>query len=107
MVEDLTISISWLYVFAEGWSIAWFDQSALFFTSEENVSGVISLNHKSPGDYADGETPDPIPNSEVKPCSVSSCSVVLGHVNLGKLATTYFITLLIFSVSWHSFITYF
>ena len=31
--------------------------------------------------------PDPIPNSEVKPCSVSSCSVVLGHVNLGKLAT--------------------
>jgi hypothetical protein len=30
--------------------------------------------------------PDPIPNSEVKPCSVSSCSVVLGHVNLGKLA---------------------
>ena len=34
--------------------------------------------------------PDPIPNSEVKPCSVSSCSVVLGHVNLGKLAA-YFI----------------
>ena len=31
--------------------------------------------------------PDPIPNSEVKPCSVPSCSVVLGHVNLGKLAT--------------------
>jgi hypothetical protein len=31
--------------------------------------------------------PDPVPNSEVKPCSVSSCSVVLGHVNLGKLAT--------------------
>ena len=30
--------------------------------------------------------PDPIPNSEVKPCSVSSCSVVLGHANLGKLA---------------------
>jgi hypothetical protein len=30
--------------------------------------------------------PDPIPNSEVKPCSVPSCSVVLGHVNLGKLA---------------------
>ena len=48
-------------------SIAWFDQSALFFTSEENVSGIISLNHKSPGDYADGETPDPIPNSEAKP----------------------------------------
>ena len=51
--------------------------------------------------------PDPIPNSEVKPCSVSSCSVVLGHVNLGKLATTYFITILNFSVTWHSFITYF
>ena len=33
--------------------------------------------------------PDPIPNSEVKPCSVSSCSVVLGHVNLGKLATPF------------------
>jgi hypothetical protein len=31
--------------------------------------------------------PDPIPNSEVKPCSVPSGSVVLGHVNLGKLAT--------------------
>ncbi len=30
--------------------------------------------------------PDPIPNSEVKPCSVPSCSVVLGHVNLRKLA---------------------
>ena len=30
--------------------------------------------------------PDPIPNSEVKPCSVSSCSAVLGHANLGKLA---------------------
>ena len=38
--------------------------------------------------------PDPIPNSEVKPCSVSSCSVVLGHVNLGKLAT-YFLLILI------------
>ncbi len=34
--------------------------------------------------------PDPIPNSEVKPCSVSSCSVVLGHVNLGKLAAHLF-----------------
>ena len=32
--------------------------------------------------------PDPVPNSEVKPCSVPSCSVVLGHVNLGKLAAT-------------------
>ena len=31
--------------------------------------------------------PDPIPNSEVKPCSVPRCSVVLGYVNLGKLAT--------------------
>jgi hypothetical protein len=30
--------------------------------------------------------PDPIPNSEVKPCSVPSCSVVFGHANLGKLA---------------------
>jgi hypothetical protein len=30
--------------------------------------------------------PDPIPNSEVKPRSVSNCSVVFGHVNLGKLA---------------------
>ena len=35
--------------------------------------------------------PDPIPNSEVKPCSVSSCSVVLGHANLGKLAAYLFI----------------
>jgi hypothetical protein len=31
--------------------------------------------------------PDPIPNSEVKPRSVPRCSVVFGHVNLGKLAT--------------------
>ena len=30
--------------------------------------------------------PDPIPNSEVKPRSVSGCSVVFGHVNPGKLA---------------------
>jgi hypothetical protein len=30
--------------------------------------------------------PDPIPNSEVKPRSVPNCSVVLGHVKLGKLA---------------------
>ena len=30
--------------------------------------------------------PDPIPNSEVKPCSVPSCSVVFGHAKLGKLA---------------------
>ena len=36
--------------------------------------------------------PDPIPNSEVKPCSVSSCSVVLGHVNLGKLAAHFLLT---------------
>ena len=35
--------------------------------------------------------PDPIPNSEVKPCSVPSCSVVFGHVNLGKLAATFHI----------------
>ena len=33
--------------------------------------------------------PDPIPNSEVKPCSVPSCSVVFGHVNLGKLAANF------------------
>ena len=32
------------------------------------------------------DPPDPIPNSEVKPCSVSSCSAVFGHANLGKLA---------------------
>ena len=31
--------------------------------------------------------PDPIPNSEVKPCSVPGCSVVFGHANPGKLAT--------------------
>ena len=37
--------------------------------------------------------PDPIPNSEVKPCSVSSGSVVFGHVNLGKLAAHFNISL--------------
>ena len=31
--------------------------------------------------------PDPIPNSEVKPRSVSGFSVVFGHVNPGKLVT--------------------
>ena len=33
------------------------------------------------------EPPEPIPNSEVKPCSVSSVSVVFGHAKLEKLAT--------------------
>ena len=33
--------------------------------------------------------PDPIPNSEVKPRSVSGCSVVFGHVNPGKLVTPF------------------
>jgi hypothetical protein len=32
------------------------------------------------------DPPDPIPNSEVKPCSVSGASVVFGHVKPGKLA---------------------
>ena len=30
--------------------------------------------------------PDPVPNSEVKPCSVPNCSAVFGRVNSGKLA---------------------
>ena len=34
------------------------------------------------------DPPDPIPNSEVKPYSVSGASVVFGHVNPGKLAIT-------------------
>ena len=33
--------------------------------------------------------PDPIPNSEVKPRSVSGCSVVFGHVNPGKLVAPF------------------
>ena len=33
------------------------------------------------------DPPDPIPNSEVKPRSVSGVSVVFGHVKPGKLAT--------------------
>lgn len=32
------------------------------------------------------DPPDPIPNSEVKPRSVSGVSVVFGHVKPGKLA---------------------
>ena len=32
------------------------------------------------------DPPDPIPNSEVKPRSVSGVSVVFGHAKLGKLA---------------------
>jgi hypothetical protein len=31
--------------------------------------------------------PDPVPNSEVKPCSVPRCIVVFGHEKPGKLAT--------------------
>ncbi len=31
------------------------------------------------------DPPDPIPNSEVKPCSVSGVSVVFGHVKPEKL----------------------
>ncbi len=34
------------------------------------------------------EPPDPTPNSEVKPRSVSGVSVVFGHAKPGKLATT-------------------
>ena len=34
------------------------------------------------------DPPDPIPNSEVKPRSVPSISVVFGHVSLGKLAAS-------------------
>jgi hypothetical protein len=34
------------------------------------------------------DPPDPIPNSEVKPRSVSGASVVFGHVNPEKLAIT-------------------
>ncbi len=32
------------------------------------------------------DPPDPIPNSEVKLCSVPGCSAVFGHANPGKLA---------------------
>ncbi len=42
--------------------------------------------------------PDPIPNSEVKPCSVPNCSAVFGRVNSGKLALlTNLITLLTYA----------
>ena len=36
------------------------------------------------------EPPDPIPNSEVKPRSVSGVSVVFGHVKPGTLAPIYY-----------------
>ncbi len=35
------------------------------------------------------DPPDPIPNSEVKPCSVSGASMVFGHVKPEKLAISY------------------
>ena len=47
--------------------------------------------------------PDPIPNSEVKPRSVPNCSVVFGHVNLGKLAA--YFNAKIRGGNWLSFIT--
>ena len=36
------------------------------------------------------DPPDPIPNSEVKPRSVSGVSVVFGHAKPGKLAAPHF-----------------
>ncbi len=53
----------------------------------ESIYGIVEQYCSSAGQRT-RVPPDPIPNSEVKPCSVSSCSVVLGHVNLGKLATS-------------------
>jgi hypothetical protein len=50
--------------------------------------------------------PDPVPNSEVKPRSVPRCSVVFGHVNLGKLVTHLFPKITLNTVViWLSFIT--
>jgi hypothetical protein len=49
------------------------------------------------------DPPDPIPNSEVKPCSVPNCSVVFGHANLGKLAAHF--ALENEGENWLSFIT--
>ena len=61
--------------------------SALLQKIKEKVyMGLLNSYVSSAGQRA-RVPPDPIPNSEVKPCSVPSCSVVLGHVNLGKLAT--------------------
>ena len=33
------------------------------------LTNVLKLSKKFPGDYSGGATPDPIPNSEVKPSS--------------------------------------
>jgi hypothetical protein len=48
--------------------------------------GIMGLYGVSAGQRA-RVPPDPIPNSAVKLCSVPNCSAVLGHANLGKLAT--------------------
>ena len=72
-------------------------------TKQKVYMGLLNSNVLSAGQRA-RVPPDPIPNSEVKPCSVPSCSVVLGHVNLGKLAT-FFSHPKFLSVIWHSFIT--
>ncbi len=72
-------------------------------TKQKVYMGLLNSYVSSAGQRA-RVPPDPIPNSEVKPCSVSSCSVVLGHVNLGKLAT-FLLTSKFLSVIWHSFIT--
>ena len=53
--------------------------------SEKLMSGDLTCILGFAGHRA-RDPPDPIPNSEVKPCSVPGGSVVFGHVNPGKLA---------------------
>ena len=62
-----------------------FSKIALFSESERLIKESLTYTSGFAGHRA-RVPPDPIPNSEVKPCSVPRCSVVFGHVNLGKLA---------------------
>ena len=52
----------------------------------ENLIYSILVDSTGVAGHRAWDPPEPIPNSEVKPCSVSGGSVVFGHANPGKLA---------------------
>lgn len=73
-------------VFVSFLGVIWGFFAKKFCKNKKTYKRVCYSRSRSAGHRA-RVPPDPIPNSEVKPRSVPNCSVVLGHVNLGKLAT--------------------
>ena len=72
-----TYSVSNIYVAPERDKQPDFSENLMNFKSSKSM-GYAGQRARDP--------PEPIPNSEVKPCSVSSVSVVFGHAKLEKLA---------------------